>query len=231
MSESDISGVEYARNPDQRCPLVLVLDTSGSMDGHKIQELNEGLHQLRRELEEDVVARNRVEIAIVTFGHGCKVVQNFTNIANFSPPTLVAGGLTPMGEAMLMAFEIAEKQSDEYRRFGIPQYVPWIWLMSDGVPTSDISPAAQKAKTAVTEGRAVIIAVGMGTDALTEPLSQLSPGQPPLKLKEGCFKTMITWLSQSPRLRTKSGNITTRPTEDLEKLDLPTVETWADILT
>jgi uncharacterized protein with von Willebrand factor type A (vWA) domain len=33
-------GVEFAENPEPRCPCVLLLDTSNSMSGKRIDELN-----------------------------------------------------------------------------------------------------------------------------------------------------------------------------------------------
>ena len=34
---------EFAENPEPRCPCLLLLDTSGSMRGNPIKELNEGI--------------------------------------------------------------------------------------------------------------------------------------------------------------------------------------------
>ena len=45
------SDIEFADNPQPRCPCVLVLDTSGSMGGAPIAELNRGLDTLRASLE------------------------------------------------------------------------------------------------------------------------------------------------------------------------------------
>jgi hypothetical protein len=39
----------FADNPENRCPVVLVLDTSGSMSGSRINELNAGLQTFRDE--------------------------------------------------------------------------------------------------------------------------------------------------------------------------------------
>lgn len=38
-----ITGEEFADNPDPRLPCVLLLDTSSSMSGESIDELNRGL--------------------------------------------------------------------------------------------------------------------------------------------------------------------------------------------
>ena len=36
-------GVEFAENPEPRCPCLLLLDTSASMGGDKLVELNDAL--------------------------------------------------------------------------------------------------------------------------------------------------------------------------------------------
>ncbi|MBE0695918.1 MAG: hypothetical protein IH586_03255, partial [Anaerolineaceae bacterium] len=51
-----------------RCPVVLVLDTSGSMQGTAIQELNEGLKAFGAAIKADRLASLRVEIAVIVFG-------------------------------------------------------------------------------------------------------------------------------------------------------------------
>src|SRR5438270_313852 len=58
----------FADNPEPRAPCVLLLDTSRSMEGERIAQLNEGLLALKEHLEADDLARKRVELAIVTFG-------------------------------------------------------------------------------------------------------------------------------------------------------------------
>ena len=48
----------FAENPEPRCPCVLLLDTSASMSGQPIQELNLGLSAYFDELLADPVAAN-----------------------------------------------------------------------------------------------------------------------------------------------------------------------------
>lgn len=47
--------VEFAENPEPRCPCILLLDTSGSMQGEPINALNEGLLTFGQELNHDKV--------------------------------------------------------------------------------------------------------------------------------------------------------------------------------
>ncbi len=78
---------DFASNPEPRCPCILLLDVSGSMNGRPINELNAGLVTFRDELLADPLALKRVELGIVTFGP-VHVEQPFTSAANFFPPIL-----------------------------------------------------------------------------------------------------------------------------------------------
>ena len=49
FEQQPFSDVEFVENPEQRCPVILLLDTSYSMNGAPIAELNEGLSTLRED--------------------------------------------------------------------------------------------------------------------------------------------------------------------------------------
>ena len=69
--------VEFAENPEPRCPCVLLLDTSASMTGTPIQALNDGLEIFKDNLITDELAKKRVEVAIISFDNQVKIVQDF----------------------------------------------------------------------------------------------------------------------------------------------------------
>jgi uncharacterized protein YegL len=71
---------EFADNPEPRCPVVLVLDTSGSMRGEPILELNTSLREFGEALKRDHLASLRVELAIVTFGNGVRALDVRTGL-------------------------------------------------------------------------------------------------------------------------------------------------------
>jgi hypothetical protein len=99
----------FAENPENRCTVVLLLDTSGSMAGQRIQELNAGLQTFRDELFSDSLASKRVDVAIVTFGP-VKVECDFTGIQSFIAPHLTTTGDTPMGAAVEKALEMVRER-------------------------------------------------------------------------------------------------------------------------
>src|SRR6476660_2230329 len=86
---------EFVENPEPRCPCLLLLDTSHSMQGQPISELNNGLVAFKDELAADALAIKRVELGIITFGP-VRVEADFQTADVFQAPTLVASGDTPM---------------------------------------------------------------------------------------------------------------------------------------
>lgn len=68
MDSNLLDQAEFAENPEPRCPVVLVLDTSGSMQGTAIGELNDGLRAFAGAIQADRLASLRVEVAVIAFG-------------------------------------------------------------------------------------------------------------------------------------------------------------------
>jgi uncharacterized protein YegL len=94
-------------NPRQRCPVALVLDTSGSMDGQPIAELQRGVDLFIADILKDDVARLSIELTVITFGGDVKLAMPFQSFAKTDAvysPELTASGATPMGEALELAF-------------------------------------------------------------------------------------------------------------------------------
>ena len=82
--------IQFAENPEPRCPCVLVVDVSSSMEGDKIEQLNNGIAALARELKGDPLASLRTEVAIVTFAGIAEMAQGFVTADQFHPQRLNA---------------------------------------------------------------------------------------------------------------------------------------------
>lgn len=200
---------DFAENPEQRCPVVLLLDTSVSMGGRPIQELNRGLVTLKDELTADEIAAKRVEIAAVTFGP-VHVQHDFIGASAYVPPTLTTTGDTPMGGAILQGLELLRQRKDQYRANGIAFYRPWVFLLTDGAPTDSIEQAAAMIREGEASKAFSFFAVGIG-GAKMDILGRLSPARPALKMDGLRFRDLFVWLSSSLGAISQSAPDTTVP--------------------
>ena len=216
--------IQFAENPEPRCPCVLLVDVSTSMYGDPIEKLNEGLALFADELKKDQLASLRVEVAIITFESVAEVVQDFITADQFEAPTLVANGTTMMSAGINLALDKIEERKQMYRDNGIDYYRPWLFLFTDGAPTEEqevVNAASAKLKQANSEKRVAAFSVGVGV-ADMDMLTEISPRRP-MMLKGLEFKNMFVWLSQS--LSRVSGS----RTDDEITLNTEGLKDWAVI--
>lgn len=189
------SNVEFATNPEPRCPCVLLLDTSHSMEGEPLEQLNNGVSQLRAELVRDPLASKRIELAVVTFGGEVKILSPFTSVDRFIVPTLEAHSQTPMGEAIHTGIDMIEQRKAMYKDHGIAYYRPWVFLVTDGFPTDQWKSAAERIQEGEKDNRFIFFCVGV-LEADFPTLRKISV-RSPLRLRRLNFKEMFMWLSSS----------------------------------
>ncbi len=191
--------VEFAENPEPRCPCVLLLDTSGSMQGTPIEALNEGLRAFKEDLMKNSLASRRVEVAVVAFDSDVKVVQDFVTADSFAPLILTAQGLTCLGAGIYRALDMIQARKALYRTHGVAYYRPWIFMITDGEPQGEPEQIVEQAKQRIKEDeankRVAFFPVGVENANMT-CLSQISV-RTPIKLKGLNFTEMFLWLSAS----------------------------------
>jgi len=221
MTDLKIREQDLVDNPAPRVPICLVLDSSYSMSGEPIDELNSGVELFFESVKNDEVAQWSAEICVVTFGGFSKKLLDFEGIQNQSIPTLSADGNTPMNDGVNMALDLLETRKREYSDKGVDYYQPWMVLMTDGEPTQDITSSVNRTVQMIDSKKLTIFPIAIGDGAHLYTLEQYSPSRKPLRLKGLNFSAFFEWLSQSISRVSQS-----TPGEKVE-LDVDGIKDWA----
>jgi len=222
----------YHRNPAQRTPCLLVLDASGSMDEivaetgrRRIDELNDGLILLQRELLNDDTASQRVQLAIVCVGGpagDADLLMDWTDASQFQVPRLFAGGQTPLAQGLRLALQYVEQQKQTLKQNGVGYTRPWIMVISDGEPTDKSEmwqTVSQECRAAEAAKKCIIYPIGVA-GANIQALQQIS-ATPALRMSETRFKEYFRWLSSSLSSMSRS-----KPGENVQ---LAAVSPWTAV--
>lgn len=112
-------------------PVFLLVDTSGSMLGSKIDTVNAALSEMLLTLSHVEGAKGQIKICVITFGQRVNIVQPLENAESIHIQPLTAIGNTPMGAAIEQVISLIEDRTIVPPR----SYTPTIVLISDGIPT------------------------------------------------------------------------------------------------
>ncbi|MBA3752891.1 MAG: VWA domain-containing protein [Nitrospira sp.] len=201
-----LSDIELAKIPDTRQACVLLLDTSGSMAGSRIDELNVGLAVFKDEVLKDEQVSRAVDLAVITFDADVKTVYEFGSVESFEPPKLTAQYQTFMGEGILTALAKLEERKRDYKSHGTPYYKPWLFLITDGLPEGESPERIEEAKfrlqTMIKGNHVQVFAIGVGDVDLTQ-LEAIAQSKP-LRLKGTKFRELFEWMVNSAQQVTRS---------------------------
>lgn len=178
---------------------VLLMDTSGSMcsgvaPNRPIDGLNQAINNFKEQTSLDELAQKRVDIAIIEFNSTASVVQDFTPLPQLLPLSLVANGYTAMGAGINLAIDKVKERNRFYNSLGTPCYKPWIFMISDGGPTDDISSAQARIRVEENKGKLKFWAIGVPGYS-KETLTSLTKRV--IELDGANFEGIFNWLSES----------------------------------
>lgn len=193
--EDDIPTIINAN--EYHMALLFLLDTSGSMQGVPIDELNRGINKFHENVCKDDTTKNVLDVAIVEFNSCEHVVQDFVPVTYMEPVKLGANGGTYMSPAIRTAIDMVNTRSKFYLTTGIIPYKPWVILISDGAPLDDITAVVDEIQDMEENGKLKFFSLGVGNyDSNT--LHRLS-GQKVMKLEGYDFTEFFDWVNKSMR--------------------------------
>ena len=119
-------------------PVVLLLDTSSSMNAggeqSKIAELDSAVRDMIKDFAHEEQLETEIQVSVITFGYnGVQLALPYTNASKVEMKKLEAQGNTPLGTALRMAKDMIEDKETTPSR----AYRPLVILCSDGAPNDD----------------------------------------------------------------------------------------------
>ena len=223
---TEINASDFGNSTKRRLPICFCLDTSGSMQGEPIRQLNMGLQNFLSSIKANDDTRSATDIAIITFGSSVDIVMPFGKISKEKnlPEISASTSLTPIGEGVLTALELLNARKQGYRELGIKYFQPWIVVITDGAPMgpnamANYKTAVEACNELEKNDKLVVFNIGVGSAVDYDLLKQLSIKRPePISVASAEFGKLFEFLGSSSSSVVSSGmaddalyNISTEP--------------------
>ena len=153
--------------------IFFLIDTSGSMRGKKMGELNTVMEELIPEIRRVGEADTDVKIAVLTFSTGVKWMYKAPiSVEEFQWSRLEANGVTSMGEAFS---ELSNRMSrNGFLNSPSLSFAPVIFLMTDGYPSDDYKKGLESLQTNSWYKFGLKAALGIGNEANDDMLAEFT---------------------------------------------------------
>lgn len=179
----------------RRLPVYLMLDTSGSMHGEPIEAVKNGLQLLVSTLNQDPYALETAYLSVITFNDRAQQIMPLTELTAFQQPRLDAGGPTALGEALLLLCERVDSEVVKTTFETKGDWKPLVFIMTDGVPTDDITHGFEELKK---RKFGIIVACAAGQNADTDTLKKITECVVQMDTADSAtIKAFFKWVSAS----------------------------------
>lgn len=188
---------ESFRTPE-RAKVMLALDVSPSMEGEPIRELNAGVQRFFTEIFETADLRQGLDVGIITFGEGARLIRKPSPLTSPMAPTLETSGMTPMGAALNLALQELREYLLRAGSRRARRLMPWLVVMSDGEPNDEWEEPARIVRNYSLIRELASLPIGVGEGANMEMLTRLTTSdRPPVRLHGLRFTDFFVWLKDS----------------------------------
>jgi uncharacterized protein YegL len=199
---------EFTVSEARPLPVILLLDSSGSMEGNNINILNAAVREMLQSFasEDDISAA--IHVGVIQFGRTVGWHQPLLPVEEVISQwsDLTAIGKTPLGQALTLLRNSLEDRNIVSSR----AYRPTIVLVSDGKPTDDWGGPMAELLASPRASKAARFAMGIGADADSVILSQFidtADGSRVFEAHEaGRIQKFFRFVTMSVTTRTRSGN-------------------------
>lgn len=206
---------DYKVTEKKKLPVVLLLDTSGSMSGEKIDSLYDATIEMIHAFVDAEVREQNIEVAIITFGSSVELHTPYMSAKDLQTKGIkkfYADGMTPMGMALKMAKDMIEDKNITPSRV----YKPAVVLVSDGEPNDNWESEMDKFINTGRSQKCQRFAVAIGNDANKSVLERFTGDKSMVLLAEDAkdISEQFKIISMSVSTRAVSSNPSNVPKFD-----------------
>lgn len=206
----------------RRLPVYILLDTSGSMMGEPIEAVKNGVQIMISSLRQNPQAIETAFLSIITFNSNANQLVPLTDLSTFQMPDINASGTTSLGEALNLVSTCIDREVATTTAESKGDWKPLVFIMTDGIPTDDITSglaALKKRKTAF------IVACAAGGGADTTVLKQITENVVSLDTADSqSIQQFFAWVTASIGVSSTKVEESGKETTGLNELPPPPSE-------
>lgn len=223
----DMETIDPKRVGEEHIPVVLLLDTSGSMQGEGIRNLQASVNRFKDDIMSNPKAADIIDVCIMGFNGEPYVIQNWRPVSEMNNVNLSATGGTNITAALEGSIEKIRERL--YEEDNVSYRVPWIILISDGYG-GDVTEIGKKMKHRTETKRSKLWFLGApGYDK--ETAAKLTDGKRVFELKDEAgydftqffdfmSKSLVVLSTSAPGTRVHVDDPTEEPGATMRKANL-----------
>lgn len=208
----------------RRLPIYFLIDVSESMVGEPIDQVQDGIATIIKELKTDPYALETVWVSIIGFAGKSKVITPLQDVIIFYPPKIPIGSGTSLSKGLEELMNAIDKDvvKTTYERKG--DWKPIVFLFTDGIPTDNTDKAIERWNTNY-KGKTNLIIISIGDNTNYNLLGKLSD-QVLLfnNTDSNAYKEFFKWVTASIKATSENINNTNVDGINLSKANPDVIE-------
>lgn len=220
----------------RRLPIYFLIDVSESMIGEPIQQVQDGIASIIKELKMDPYALETVWISLIGFAGESKIITPLEDIITFYPPKIPIGSGTSLSKGLEVLMQAIDREITKTTYEVKGDWKPIVFLFTDGIPTDDTEYAMNRWNNEY-RSKATMIIISIGDNTNFNLLGKLSDQVLLFKnTTANSYKEFFKWVTASikatsEKIDSNAGaeiTLGTLDNEVIEKIDLTKVHTVPD---
>ncbi|WP_367915214.1 TerY-C metal binding domain-containing protein [Leadbetterella sp. DM7] len=208
----------------RRLPIYFLIDVSESMVGEPIEQVQDGIATIIKELKTDPYALETVWVSIIGFAGKSKVITPLQDVITFYPPKIPIGSGTSLSSGLSELMNALDREVTKTTFEKKGDWKPIVFLFTDGIPTDETTQAIDKWNANYkTKTNLVAISIGENTNynllgKLTDNVLQFN------NTDTNAYKDFFKWVTASIKATSENINNTNLDGFNLSKANSEVVE-------